>query len=189
MNALVSLLTPQRAKLRAADFHILAEAGAFEGYAKSELIEGDIWVMNAVHVWHSKAMTQLTLALGPAVQASGLPLRLYLPVSVDLSDDSVPEPDLVIGDDHDDGPLPFAKVRLAIEVSDGTLDFDLGPKARMYARAGVPEYWVVARDGAKIVQHWTPEADTYVDKRDVRFGEPLESATIAGLIVDTTGLV
>jgi hypothetical protein len=46
----------QRLKLSARDFWALAEAGAFADYARSELIEGEIWVVNALHsrhwAWH-----------------------------------------------------------------------------------------------------------------------------------------
>ena len=38
----------ERARLTARDFWLLADAGAFEKYAKSELIEGEIWVVNSV---------------------------------------------------------------------------------------------------------------------------------------------
>lgn len=188
MNAPASIPVLQRAKLRAADFHLLDRAGAFDGYSKAELIEGEIWVLNAVHVWHSKAMSRFHLALARALAESGSPLQLYLPVAVDLTDDSVPEPDIAVGEDHDNGPLPFAKTRIAIEISDTTLNHDLGRKARMYARAGVPEYWVVAREGARVVQHWLPGPDGYADRRDVPFGERLVSATLPSLSVETAPL-
>ena len=32
---------------------------------------------------------------------------------------------------------------LVIEVSDSTLDFDLRTKKRLYAAAGIPEYWII----------------------------------------------
>jgi hypothetical protein len=34
-------------------------------------------------------------------------------------------------------------LRLAVEISDTTLGFDLTTKAELYARAGIVEYWVV----------------------------------------------
>lgn len=45
MTAQDVLTTPHRAKLRVADFLLLAEAGAFSDYARTELIEGEIWVV------------------------------------------------------------------------------------------------------------------------------------------------
>jgi hypothetical protein len=41
-------------KLTAKDFWLLAESGAFEKYARTELIEGEIWAVNSVWRWHSR---------------------------------------------------------------------------------------------------------------------------------------
>jgi Uma2 family endonuclease len=56
-----------------------------------------------------------------------------------------PEPDLVIvrresPEDRHPGP---ADALLVIEVSDSSIRVDRGRKRRMYARAGIAEYWIV----------------------------------------------
>jgi hypothetical protein len=38
---------PQRARLTIADFDLLCRSGAFDQYAKTELLDGEIFVMNA----------------------------------------------------------------------------------------------------------------------------------------------
>jgi Uma2 family endonuclease len=48
-----------------------------------------------------------------------------------------------------------------IEVSDSTLAFDLGPKARLYARAGIPEYWVFDIGERRLIVHRDPRAGGY----------------------------
>ena len=48
-----------------------------------------------------------------------------------------------------------------IEVSDSTLAFDLGPKARLYARAEIPEYWVFDVNGRRLIVHRDPQAGRY----------------------------
>lgn len=179
---------PQRAKLSARDFWTLADSGAFEGLAKVELIEGEIWAMNAIHSWHARVLIALGTELTLALRAAGLPLTAYGSGSIAMSNDSVPEPDLAVGEPNSDGPLPLAKLRLAIELSDTTLDHDLGRKGRLYGAHGVAEYWVVDRDGKRIVQMSEPGTDGYAQRRDVAFGVRLESLTIAGLSVDTGGL-
>lgn len=189
MNVRSSLTLPERAKLRAEDFWLLARSGAFDGYAKSELIEGEIWVMSAIHSWHAKTMARLSYELRSALLADGLPLETFTPMSVAMSDDNVPEPDLAVAEDHDDGPLPLAKVRLAVEVSDTTLEIDLDRKAVLYARHGVPEYWVIAREGACLYRHHSPGTAGYTRRDEIRLGEPVEAITIAGLSVATVGLL
>lgn len=60
-------------------------------------------------------------------------------------------------------------MRLAIEVADSTRDMDLGTKAALYARAGVPEYWVVSVDERIVYVHTEPQADgsyTRVEKHE-----------------------
>jgi hypothetical protein len=49
-------------------------------------------------------------------------------------------------------------VLLVVEVADETVSHDLGPKARVYARAGFSVYWVITRDG--IYEHTEPTAAT-----------------------------
>lgn len=73
---------------------------------------------------------------------------LYTAPSTELSDDSLPEPDIAIGEPSDAKIFPGPAMRVAIEVSDSTLDLDLGRKARLYARYGLPEYWVSMSRGA-----------------------------------------
>jgi Uma2 family endonuclease len=179
---------PQTAKLRVRDFMLLHDAGAFADYAKSELIEGEIWVMNAIYSRHASATAELVISLGMAVKEVGLDLKLYCPLSIDLSDDSLPEPDIALCERHPAGPMPLAKVKLLIEVSDTTLSIDLGRKAALYARAGVPEYWVIDLNENRALLHMTPQADGYAEQIDVPWGEPLHSGTLAGLTVETGGL-
>lgn len=62
-------------------------------------------------------------------------------------DDSEPEPDVVVvrgktEDYRDSHPGP-AHVALVVEVSDSTLERDRALKKRVYARAGIPAYWIL----------------------------------------------
>lgn len=188
MTAQDVLTTPHRAKLRVADFLLLAESGAFADYARTELIEGEIWVVNSVHRRHARVHAQLTVELGAALKAIGSDLVLYTAPSTELSDDSLPEPDIAIGEASDAKIFPGPAMRVAIEVSDSTLDIDLGRKARLYARYGVPEYWVVDVEGRVIHQMWSPEGQSYAQQRKLAFNETLTAATVADLAIDTSAL-
>ena len=178
------LNTPQRAKLRGVDYRLLVESGALDRYARTELIDGEIWAMNASYSAHAKLQAAISFALMTALRDAGSPLVVFTAVSVDLSDDANPEPDLVVAEDHDEGPLPLAKVRLVVEISDTTLNNDLGRKASLYAAAGVPEYWVVDVDAKLIHQLWAPVAEAYAQRREAAFGARIEAVTVAGLVVE-----
>ncbi len=82
-----------------------------------------------------------------------------------------------------EGAVPGDSVALIVEISASTLDYDLLGKAAIYATAGIPEYWVVDIAGKVIRQMWAPSADRYTEHREVAFGERIEAATVAGLVV------
>lgn len=185
MTAFEPINVPHALKLRACDYLLLDKAGAFADYAKSELIEGEIWVVNAIHSWHARIMAMLVRRIGNALELCGSSLAVYAPVSIAMSDDSVPEPDIAVGARNEDGILPLDKLLLVIEVADTTRDTDLGKKARLYARHGVAEYWVVDRDGGQIVQMTQPRDTGYAAVTEIPFGKALTSKTITGLTIQT----
>src|SRR5690606_10483684 len=82
--------------------------------------------------------TRLVRAVGDTAEVSSqLPLRLSLR--------SEPQPDFAIVKAKRGGyrEHPLARdVLLLIEVSDSTLRYDLGKRARLYAVHAIPEYWV-----------------------------------------------
>ena len=177
--------SPQTAKLTARDFWLLADAGAFQGFVKTELIEGEIQVVNAVHSRHAKAHATLTVEIGMALRKLGTPLILLSTPSTALSDDSIPEPDIAIASKAEGKAVSGADILLAVEISDTTLAYDLGRKMRLYARHGITEYWVVDIEGKRILRHSGPEDDGYRVCDEGAFGGPLEAVTIAGLVVET----
>lgn len=179
----------RRAKLTAPDFELLNAHGAFAAYRKTELIDGDIYFVNAQHRPHGMVKMRLYDGLRNALQASGSP---YVPVcefTLALSPTDRPEPDIMLTSEPDgEGFVPVASVPLIVEVSDTTLKIDLGRKLRRYASAGVPEYWVADVNGRVIHRMWSPAHHAYADRDEVRFGEPLASSTIDELRVDTSDL-
>ena len=186
MNAPGRLITtPEKARLRVEDFLLLDESGAFADYTKTELIDGDIYVTNAQYSRHAQAKTDLAFALMQALGAIGSSLRVTIEVATRISDDSLPEPDIVVTMHRGEGVVPLDTVALLVEVSDTTLDIDLGRKLRIYAEAGIPEYWVVDLDGGKLIRMWDPLDADYARRDEVALGETVESATIRGLAART----
>jgi Uma2 family endonuclease len=171
-------------------FLALSEQGMFDGYAKSELIEGEIVVMNAQHSRHARVKTRLAVRLANALEALGSDFEPQVEASVRLSDGSLPEPDIVLTTYRGASVVPVESVGLLIEVSDSTLENDLGRKADLYADAGVPEYWVIDLNEDRVLMHANPREDGsgYDGQLDVPFGERLIAATIEGLEVESVGL-
>jgi Uma2 family endonuclease len=79
---------------------------------------------------------------------------------------SEPEPDLIVlrqDDSHfTSNPQP-QDLRLVVEIAHTSLSFDLKVKAALYARAGVPEYWVLDVAGRRLLVHRNPQSGTYMD--------------------------
>ncbi|WP_309623371.1 Uma2 family endonuclease [Novosphingobium sp.] len=185
-----AVTTPEKARLRVEDFLLLNDNGAFDKYSKTELIQGEIYFINAQHSRHARIKTQLAIELAICLRELSSEFEPIIEASTRISDDSLPEPDIVVTSYKGPSVVPLDTVALLIEVSDSTLDIDLGRKADLYANAGVPEYWVVDVNENRVLMHANPRGDGsgYDGQLDVPFGEPLHAATIAGLEVETAGL-
>ena len=190
MNAPARIIdAPERARLSVEDFLLLAESGALDAYTKSELIDGDIYVMNAQYSPHARTKSRLLVAFALHLAEVGSDLEALAEVSVRATGDSMPEPDIALTRWRGKGAVPVETVALIVEVSDTTRGIDLGRKAAIYAAAGVPEYWVVDLSDGKVRVHTGPGPEGYAGIGDWAFGAVLESATITGLRIDTRCLV
>jgi Uma2 family endonuclease len=180
---------PLPVKLRIEDYLLLDRSGAFDAYAKTELIEGEIYFMNAQHRPHALAKMELYDAMRDRLRTFGSQLRPIVEASIALPEQSAPEPDIVLTNEPiGEGLIPLASVALVVEVSDTSLATDLGRKAALYARHGIPEYWVADLEARVIHQMWSPRDEAYAERREVGFGEPIEVVTIGGLTVETAGI-
>ncbi len=185
---MTALLPPpskhRRLRLTTADFELLNDSGAFDDNGKTELLNGQIFVMNALHRRHSRVQTLLVVALQNALSLSELPWAALVEVAVRLSLYSMPEPDIVVTNEPDGtGVVPLATVGIIIEIADSTQRTDLGKKSKLYARAGVPEYWVLDTQASIAHQHWSPDGGAWTQRREVAFGQRITAETIAGLTV------
>ncbi|MCC7370872.1 MAG: Uma2 family endonuclease [Chloroflexi bacterium] len=78
----------------------------------------------------------------------------------------------------------------SIEVADSTVAFDLGQKADLYARYGVPGLWVLDLPADRVVIHREPTADGYASVEEPRRGasvSPLAFADVGFAIDELLG--
>jgi Uma2 family endonuclease len=122
------------------EYERLVELGVFDG-DPVELIGGELMVAEPQGVYHATVLGAIHDALRAAIPRGWI-VRAQMPVSLDY--DSAPEPDLAVvrGTRADDRGVHPMIPALAIEVSDASLAFDRTRKGSLYARAGVPEYWI-----------------------------------------------
>ena len=179
---------PVRHQITVEEFLALDDAGFFVD-RRVELIDGEIFEMSPLYLGHGRMSARLAIAIGSALDRLGSDLELLLPVSARLDHISMPEADLIVASaGTDEEFVTLATARILVEVSASSLRHDLGRKLRLYARTGVPEYWVADVNGREIIRFHAPEGEAYIERATFAFGEAVPSATIPGLTVDTCRL-
>ncbi|BAC90605.1 Uma2 family endonuclease [Gloeobacter violaceus] len=149
-----------------AEYHRILEAGVFGLDENIELLQGRILSMPPQGPLHAAVVRRLLQAL----LALGYPLgQLLSEQPIALSADSEPVPDVFLvepdpeGLDYEGGHPTPDRVLLVIEVAASTLAADLSIKARAYAAAGIPRYWVVDVENARLYEHTLPVAEGYAN--------------------------
>lgn len=166
-----SVTTPEKVRLRVDDFLLLNDNGTFAEYSKTELLDSEIYFMNAQLSCHARIKTELAIELALVLRQMNTELRPIVGASTRVSDYSLPEPDIVATSYKGTHVVPLESVALLVEVADTTLKIDLGRKLRIYAAAGIAEYWVIDAGGKVLHQMWSPSGKSYREKRVVPLGE------------------
>jgi Uma2 family endonuclease len=147
-------------KLTADEYQRMIEVGIIAEGAPVELIEGELIQMAAFGGEHLLRIGDLTRLL---ILATEPPVFVSPQGSIRLNDHSEPEPDFAILRARPLGrtPPPADDVVLVIEVSDSSLMYDLNVKGPLYARARIPEYWVVDLTAQRVLRHCEPRDGRY----------------------------
>lgn len=107
-----------------------------------ELIDGMIVDMSPQKSAHATAICLIGEVLRGSI-GSGHTLRIRMPLALD--DASEPEPDVAVvpGKARDYAKAHPTTATLVVEVADTTLGLDRNTEGALYARNGIPEYWLV----------------------------------------------
>jgi Uma2 family endonuclease len=151
-------LAPERVRpLKRTEYETMVAAGLFED-ERVELLEGVIVEMSPQSPSHAAAIQRLDRILQRLV-GERASIRVQMPfVAGDLS---LPEPDVAVVPPGDYERAHPAEALLVIEVADSSLRKDRLVKAEIYARAGVPEYWVVGLLDELVEVHTEPAGVAY----------------------------
>jgi Uma2 family endonuclease len=157
-------LIPPRKRWTRDECKLLETSGIWE-QQRLELINGELISkkgQNRPHVVFLNRMFQWlveTLGWGLVYQDA--------PIDVAPGDNPInePEPDLIVLKRRYTGirttNFQPDEIALAVEVSDSMLRFDRTPKAALYARAGIVEYWVLDVYGRGLIVHREPAPEGY----------------------------
>ena len=130
-------------RLSVSQYHEMITAGILTHDDPVELLEGWLVAKMVKNPPHSTARHRTTKAL-EQILPSGWHVRSQEPITLS---DSEPEPGVAVvrgdtGQYERSHPRPD-DVALVVEVADASLDRDRSIKKRIYARAGIPVYWIV----------------------------------------------
>jgi Uma2 family endonuclease len=149
---------PERPKLwrwTREQYYELFDAGILAG-RRVELVFGRIVEMPPQRFEHSVALELATIAVQAAFP-KGFRHRFSSPIHVGIA--SAPEPDIAIvpGSPRDLKEHPSHAV-LIIEISETSLAYDRSTKARLYAQAGIQDYWIVNLVDRQLEVHRGPQS-------------------------------
>lgn len=178
---LASIHSPQLTNLKrwtVGDYHRLSELGLLDRQERTELIAGQITLMAAKGTPHVTALHLLANILRDRLGNRAL-IRTQDPIQLD--DFSEPEPDLVIVrgnilDYAQQHPRP-EDIDLVVEIADSTLKQDCEIKDKLYAQAGIADYWVLAVKSRQLHIFRKPIASGYTEH--LILSEPNQAAPLA----------
>lgn len=173
----------------------MVEAGILGPDDRVELLRGVLAAVTPEGVLHACAIQWLTHVLVTGVDPDVAAVRVQQPLHL-ATVESSPEPDFaVVGPGlhrvhHPDTAL------LVIEISASSAARDLGEKARIYAEAGIPEYWVVDVRRRVVVVHHDASPEGYREIARAREGllrardrrvPPVDLDTLLGDVLTVEG--
>ena len=125
-----------------ADYHHMRDLGILDR-RPCELINGEIWDMAPEGEFHRFVNHRGVRYLREVMKGKAEIFEAH-PITLP---DSEPQPDIAIVRLPDTRYLkhhPYPEdIHWLVEVADTTLTYDLGAKRKLYAKAGIQEYWVI----------------------------------------------
>ena len=176
--------------LTAAEYIQLFEQGVLTESDRVELIEGEVVEKMTVGNRHVGRVSRLIHLF---VGRFGDRVMVNAQSPILLTDVSMPEPDLVVLRARDDfyegsyaGPHDILHL---MEVADTSLAFDRLRKARLYAAAGVTEYWLVNLRENVLEVYRQPTPQGYASVTVLRQGDRVAVAAFPELDLAVEDLV
>ena len=144
--------------LKRVEYDRLVDLGMFDD-EKIELLRGQLVTMSPQGLPHTRLYVWLTRFLIERLDRT-FEVRPASPFAA--TDDSEPEPDLMVTrPDPAASSHPTAAI-LVIEISSSSIRKDRRIKMPIYAESGAPEYWIldVSREGQLVVEVYTEPTPT-----------------------------
>ena len=130
-----------------------------------ELIEGELISKMGQNRPHGNTLSAVLFWMADVFGRHFVTHETPIDVAAEDNPTSEPQPDVAVLNRNrweftESNPGP-ADLLLVVEISDTTLRFDRSTKARLYARAGIAEYWVFDVTKRRLIVHREPSAGKY----------------------------
>ena len=158
MDDVLATIDVRRRRFTVEEYYRMAEVGILTESERVELIEGEIIQMSPIGLRHSLCVAAL---INHLTRAIGDRAHIWASNPVRLFRDTEPQPDVVFIrgplSRYSQHPGP-SDVLFLVEVSDTSYRFDHHVKLPLYARASVPEVWIVdlTRDAIEVFRQPSP---------------------------------
>ncbi len=155
--------------LTVSEYHKMAEAGILTEDDRVELIHGEIIEMSPIGSKHAGHVNRIMAFFMKQIGNLAI-VSVQNPVVTGAY--SEPEPDIAIlryrADFYEDSHPQPEDVFLIIEVADTSLDYDRDTKMKLYATAGIPEFWIINLEDEQIEVHKNPAQDKYLFQENIK---------------------
>lgn len=168
---------------------LIESTGVLEG-THYELIEGELIDKMGKQHPHVSCTYLMATTLEAIFGRASVITETPIDVATEDNPRNEPEPDVVVFRQ----PFPkfdrrpcAADILLLVEVASSSLGQDLSTKAKLYARAGIPEYWVVDINESRMFVHRDPSVGRYETRFEIDAKgavEPLSKPGHAILLAD-----
>jgi Uma2 family endonuclease len=171
-----------RHRFTVAEYERMGQIGIFSEDERVELVCGEVIEMPPIGEGHAGCVGLLTQLITLRLRRGAI---VWVQNLVRLDDHTQPQPDIAVLKYRDDfyrhrRPGP-EDILLVIEVSDTTLEYDTKVKVPLYARAGIPETWVINLRGGRIKTYANPAHGAYQTITSHARGEELQSRSLAAV--------
>ncbi len=174
-------------KLTVDDVLEMGELGLLKPDERIELIEGELYTMTPPSFKHAAWVDKIMKSLERAYGDYAI-IRVQSPIA--LSAHTSPEPDIAVlkfQEDFYETSLPQPnQVFLVVEVSLSSLGYDRDIKLPLYAKAAIPEVWIVNLDEGQLEVYREPQGERYRHRLLLQPGEaikPLAFPDASGIVI------
>ena len=190
ISAPPTVSAPARRRFTVAEYYAMADAGILSENDRVELLDGDFIVMPPVGNWHAFSVNSIVAIFPSTLLEDRAILSVQNPVRLDNCNE--PQPDAMLlrwrDDFYRNGHPGPADVLLLIEVADSSVEFDRTVKLAAYARAGIPELWIVARAEHRIEAYTEPAGNEYATVRHFGPGETVSPQAFPDITLEVNRL-